>query len=719
MTNKITRPLLAALTALILAACPKPDTGPALLSSEFATALPCDTLILKFSEPVTARDNKVFEVKAGTAARALTNAVVVEVRSVTPVDSTLRLLLARQIRASESVELEYKGGISSASGGGTFEPAGSDPVPVSPPSGGSGSTGGSGGSGGGGSSGGSGGTGGDTPTPAPPGHTPYAAITWNVAGASQGGVASGDTVTITADITDGGTDGSLTLSLQKSSNNSSWTTAAVSDLGGGSAASNSYTFNPWREHIGLYVRVSVQYTYTYIDANYPQNNEPNKTVSGAYTARIADRVATLAGTSCFVDLLPNGNVAGTAISITPEGSAAALLYDHASSADPDLADVYERNGTQETATANTWTYDNGAISVTDLTPNQDYTIHAAPYVQIGGRNLYMQEPGTIAYYVTPRQGLPTGTMSGIKVINGASQGKDSVTYPSTYSITITGSSPGAYALPSRDLSSEFSTWWDANHGGLSDDTTGCFNFTFAGGEVTRIDLVNSSPVGRIKASGFTGLTEVVLSGLDNGTLIVTGTPVFRIPVGAALYRGTIEIGYHVEYRNENQDTWGGLASDSTLRFAWGSTAYLNAADYTAHKPFIAPEWKGDQGQTFWWETMTVSNGSTVELKEDRSVRVDGKITAIRPYTLTGNWTLTGGSMFTIAIGSGNVFDVTGCRITGSQGALPIANSNIKHSSGIIRRLNGKNGSRSGDLTVSSEQRIYDWSDNTSTAGWLF
>jgi hypothetical protein len=717
MHRMIRKPLLLTLTAaaLLLAACPQ-DGGSdlALLSVEFAKALPCDTLILRFSEPVTARDNKVFEVKVGTAARALANASTVAVLTVTPEDSTLRLVLARQIRASESVELEYQGGISSASG--DFEsPA--DPVPVSPAGGGGGgssgggggssgggggSSGGGGGSsgGGGGSSGGGGGSGGDTSqNPDAPGQGP--SISWDVSGASPGGIASGDTVTITARVNNGVSGGSLSLGLQKSTDNSAWNSASVSDFGGDTAAADSFTLKPWQDHIGLYVRVQASYNYT------------SGSVSGTYTAQIADRVANLAGTSCYVDLLPGGNNDGTEISITPEDAASGLQY-----------------GAITVSPAGSAAYSGGVISVTGLTPDQDYTVSAAPYIVIDGRSLYMKDQGTIAYHVTPHRGLPSSSMTGIKVSQGAPQGKDGVTYPSTYSITITGgSSPGTYALP-RAQSAEFAAWWEANHGGSSVfDTTGCFTFTFNTGKVTKINLENSpSQValsGRgIKVSGFTGLEEVVMSGLDSGggsgTLTVTGTPVFKIPISAAkTYKGTIEIGHEVEYRNENPDPWGGIASGSTLRFMWGSIVYLNAGDYSAipKKPFIAPQWKGDLGQTFMWETMTVSNGSSVELKEDKSVRVDGKITAIKPYTLTGNWTVTGGSMFTIAIGSGQVFNVTGYRIAGSHGALPIANSNIKHSSGTIRQLNRYDGSRR-DVTASSE-RIYDWSGSSTSGGWVF
>jgi hypothetical protein len=257
------------------------------------------------------------------------------------------------------------------------------------------------------------------------------------------------------------------------------------------------------------------------------------------------------------------------------------------------------------------------------------------------------------------------------------------------------------------------------------NTTACFRFTFSSGSVTEIELQNDPSLvlaGRsVKVTAFSGLREVVMRGLSGGnddtTLSVSGTPLFRIPSGSANnFRGTIEIGYPVEYRNENPGRWDGGISD-TLRFKWGSTAYLNAGDYSAGRPFIAPE-NVAAGQTFIWESeAVVSNGSSVELKPDGRVKVFGKITAIRPYSLAGDWTLSGGSVLTINIGSGYVFDVNGHRIEGFYGALPIAISNIKHLSGTIRGLNRPGGVHP-DLTVTSE-RIYSWSGSPSPGGWVW
>ena len=116
-----------------------------------------------------------------------------------------------------------------------------------------------------------------------------------------------------------------------------------------------------------------------------------------------------------------------------------------------------------------------------------------PYVEISGKALYMKEPA-IPYYVTPHRALSTAAMSGVTVTKGAPQGKDGITYPGTYSITITGGSSGTYALADRALSDEFAAWWAANHGGSPVfDTTGCFNFTFSGGRVTTIVLQNDPP----------------------------------------------------------------------------------------------------------------------------------------------------------------------------------------------------------------------------------
>jgi hypothetical protein len=379
--------------------------------------------------------------------------------------------------------------------------------------------------------------------------------------------------------------------------------------------------------------------------------------------------------------------------------------------------VYEGN-----TPAGSWTDSGGSILVQGLTPDRDYTVYAAPYVDIGGERLYMKAPGTLAYYVTPRRALPTAAMSNVTVAKGAPQGKGGVTYPGAFSITLEGGSqPGIYALD-RARSDEFAAWWANNHGDSSAfNTTGCFRFTLSGGKVAKIDLQNDSSLSlngkAIKVNNFDGLTEVVMGGLSsgNGSLSVDRVPRFTIPASAGkTFKGVIEIGYDVEYRNEHQDIWGGIASGSTLRLKWGSTVYLTGG---SSAPFIAPDWKAIAGSgIFIWEGSTVSNGSVVELKED-SVRVEGKITAIKPYTLTETWTVTGGSVLTIAIGGGNTFEVGSFRIQGSHGALPIANSNIKHRSGTIRNLNRADNTRR-DVTVSSEC-IYNWSGSASSGGWVF
>jgi hypothetical protein len=718
--------VLAAVMAVFLAACPQgsgPGSGSdlALLSCKFATGLPCDTLILTFSEPVKARDANVFEVTVGSsAARALENARTIAVKSVTPVESTLKIVLVRQVTRSESVELTYKGGISPAAGGPALDPL--EPVPVSLPT-----TSGNGGGGGGGGTGGGNNSGNGDTSPAAPGAVPYAVITFT--GIPAEAISSGDTLTITAGVSNPGTEGTLSVTFSRSPDGQTWSPASSGDFGYTPSVPETFPLAPWREDIGCFLKLEATYTYTYTDPNYPANNG-QKTAAAVYTGQIADRVANMAKTSCFVDLLPDGNADGTRISITPEAAAAGLQYAHASAADPGRADVYLRNGTVETTANIAWAASNDAILAAGLIPDQDYTIYAAPYVVINGKNLYMAEPGTIPYYVIPRRGFPTSSMTAVRVTQGDPQGIDGTTYPGTYSVTIDGTSPGTYAL-TKDQSSEFSAWWDANNGGNAVfDTTGCFYFTFANGGVTKIELENTSfPItltGRgIKVTRFSPITEVMMGRLDTGggsaTLSIADTPLFRIPSGTdKTFRGTIEIGHDVEYRNENASPWDGISSNSVLRFKWGSTVYLNAADYQDGRPFIAPQWKGTvgaEGQTFIWETMSVSNGSSVELRENGSVRVDGKITAIKPYALTGNWTITGGSMFTIAMESGSVFDVTGYRIEGALGALPIANSNIKHLSGTILQLNRPNGSRS-DLTATSE-RIYDWYGSSSTGGWIF